>query len=112
MFGFFRKVSISEQKILSKVARELDDQITELTSNYSSIISPEQFDAFMKYQKACYLVYSYGQSWDGSDNMPRVIYNKALKELSALKARHEPESSHLKEEAWSMKHEPGDRVEV
>ena len=83
MFGFFKKVSISEQKILSKVARELDEQITKLTSNYSSIISPEQFDAFMKYQKACYLVHSYGQSWDGSDNMPRVIYNKALKELSA-----------------------------
>ena len=85
MFGPFKKVSQSEQQMLTKLSLELIDQIDKIQSNHDFYfaMSAKQRDGITKYHGAAYNCLKYGQSWDGSDNMQRVMWNAFFKQLSA-----------------------------
>lgn len=85
MFGPFKKVSSNEQQMLTKLALELIEQIDQLESNHEFFfaMSQSQRDGIRKYNAAAMQCLKYGKSWDGSDNMQRVMWNAFYKQLSA-----------------------------
>ena len=83
MFKIFKKVSYSEQTILTNVAMDLRNQINNLPYNFKSKLPIDKYDALLKYENAAREALKWGHQIDGSDTMPRILYNKALKELSA-----------------------------
>lgn len=85
MFGPFKKVSFSEQEMLTKLALELLEQLDEIESNHEIFfaMSQSQRDAIRKYNTAAKQCLGYGKSLDGSDSMQRVMWNTAYKQLSA-----------------------------
>lgn len=83
MFGIFKKVTYSEQSILTTVAMDLLSQINNLPHDFISMLPQDKYQAILKYQNAAHDALKYGNDLDGRDAMPRLLYNKAMKELSA-----------------------------
>jgi len=86
MFGPFKKVSSSKQRMLTNLALELMEEIDKIQFGNKDVflsMSPSQRDALHKYYKAAQHCMTWGKNWDGSDNMQQILWNKAFKELSA-----------------------------
>lgn len=85
MFGSFKRVSESEQQMIDRLAIDVLELIEQLPEEFLLAMPEKQRRAIEKYEAACNDVLKYGRLLpDGSfDNMQRMLWNMAFKQLSA-----------------------------
>ena len=85
MFSSFKRVSDTEQQMIDRLAIDVLDLIEGLPDNLIMVMPEKQQKAIAKYEVACNQVLEYGRILpDGTmDNMQRLLWNAAFKQLSA-----------------------------
>ena len=85
MFGVFKRVSVLEQQMLTNLALEVIEKIDDMhaTNQFYSSLPDDKRAALEKYRNAALQCLQYGESDDVSDNMSKMIWNAAFKQLSA-----------------------------